>query len=886
MNKLFVDKMKKLRRIIAWFNRKLFQANPSITDIAMQKKSWLLSVFLIALIYIFAGVDIIYLFTVSGYVPPWYGYVFLILSYALNRAGKYELGAFLATFMFPAVVFVNVLNGSSANPIATLHYLVLSIILGGILLRKRILTILVVLDVVGIILMPELAPGIFPNYYILIGPLSSVVIGASLMLMSMYHRDLIESDRQKELRLSEERLRVALEAAHMGTWEWNIETNEVKWSPNVEAIFGLPEGGFTGTYDAYLNLILPEDRPKVVNIIEHTMRGDAQDYEVVHRIKTHDNSIHWIEGKGKLYHNSDGKPTRMAGTVIDITARKNINDALRKAEEMYRSIFENAVEGIFQSTPEGKFFSVNPAMAQMYGFKTPEEMVNNVSSIAEQVYINTADRDRLQKKLEINGTVQGFEMQDRRKDGSMFWSSMNVRAVHDKNKNIIYYEGTQEDITTRKLAEENLREREAILNAVAISAELLFRAPEWRTEINTLLELLGKSIKASHAYIFEHHTGPDGVLLGSMRAEWSEVEGDSDLDNPHFQNLPVLEPGLERWFDLLQQGRPYIGDRSHVTASEMDILKARGMKAVLDVPITVNNSWWGVIGFDEVREERKWTSAEVDALRVAANVLGAAIQRQMADAELKSELDQRKSLNEELAAKNTELEQFTYTVSHDLKSPLVTINGFLSYLEQDATSGNLERLKSDIHRIQEAVSKMQRLLNELLELSRIGRIMNPPQEVPFETIAREAVNLVEGRLNEGRIQVRIEADMPTVYGDRNRLVEVVQNLVDNAAKFMGPQENPLIEIGTRKQDDTYIFFVRDNGIGIEPQYHDRIFKLFGKLNQNSEGTGIGLSLVQRIINVHKGNIWVESKGKGTGATFCFTLPQISAEEKREANNDG
>ena len=171
---------------------------------------------------------------------------------------------------------------------------------------------------------------------------------------------------------------------------------------------------------------------------------------------------------------------------------------------------------------------------------------------------------------------------------------------------------------------------------------------------------------------------------------------------------------------------------------------------------------------------------------------------------------EREALIKQLKEKNTELENFTYTVSHDLKAPLITISGFLDYLEEDALEGNIERLKKDIQRISDATSKMQRMLDELLELSRIGRMMNPPEDVPFGKIVQEALDNVKGRLGEGRIKVKIGSDLPFVHGDQLRLVEVVQNLVDNAAKFMGNQPEPTIEIGLMKRGNESVFFVRDN----------------------------------------------------------------------------
>ncbi len=233
---------------------------------------------------------------------------------------------------------------------------------------------------------------------------------------------------------------------------------------------------------------------------------------------------------------------------------------------------------------------------------------------------------------------------------------------------------------------------------------------------------------------------------------------------------------------------------------------------------------------------------------------------------------ERETLIEELEVKNAELERFTYTVSHDLKSPLITIQGFLNYLERDASAGNFDRMSADITRISNAAQTMQELLDELLELSRVGRIVNPPEEVPFGELAREAVETVAGRLTERGVEVEIAPDLPIVYGDRPRLREVLENLLDNAVKFMGDQPQPRVEIGVRRDDRETVFYVRDNGAGIDPRYHEKVFGLFEKLDPKTEGSGVGLAIVQRIVETHGGRIWVESEGAEQGTSFCFTLP--------------
>jgi len=233
---------------------------------------------------------------------------------------------------------------------------------------------------------------------------------------------------------------------------------------------------------------------------------------------------------------------------------------------------------------------------------------------------------------------------------------------------------------------------------------------------------------------------------------------------------------------------------------------------------------------------------------------------------------ERENFIQELNRKNAELERFTYTVSHDLKSPLVTIKGFLGFLKKDLVANREDRIQKDFSRIEEATLKMGTLLSELLELSRIGRIINQPEQVDLVKLTEETLEILDGRIREQNIMVIVSPDLPLVCADRPRLAEVVENLIDNAAKYMGKQPKPLIEIGSLQAKNEIVIFVRDNGIGIEPKYHAKIFGLFEKLDSTSEGTGIGLALAKRIIETHGGRIWVESEGLGKGSTFCFTIP--------------
>jgi signal transduction histidine kinase len=235
----------------------------------------------------------------------------------------------------------------------------------------------------------------------------------------------------------------------------------------------------------------------------------------------------------------------------------------------------------------------------------------------------------------------------------------------------------------------------------------------------------------------------------------------------------------------------------------------------------------------------------------------------------KAELE-REATIQQLKRKNQELDRFAIRVSHDLKTPLITLAGFLGYLERDIKAGNEERAVKDFAQIKDAAKTMGKFVDELLDLSRVGRITNPPKDVSFGEIVQDALRTTEGLLEEKQAAVEVDAFFPFVYVDRPRIVQVMQNLIVNAVKFMGDQPDPRIRIGFEEVEGRHVFWVRDNGIGIAPENHERIFELFNKLDPNSDGTGIGLGLVKKIIEVHNVKIWVVSE-PGKGSTFKFTL---------------
>lgn len=237
---------------------------------------------------------------------------------------------------------------------------------------------------------------------------------------------------------------------------------------------------------------------------------------------------------------------------------------------------------------------------------------------------------------------------------------------------------------------------------------------------------------------------------------------------------------------------------------------------------------------------------------------------------------EREELILKLEERQEEMERFTYTLSHDLKSPVFTILGFLGLLDRDAAEGRLDAVRKDIEQIQTAANQVRRLLEELLELSRLGYVDNKPEEIDLTEVAEEALSICAGQVDERRVEVLVAADLPRVLADHSRLLAVFQNLIDNAVKFMGETEKPQIRIYRRRDDADDVVCVADNGRGIDRKFHERVFGLFDRLETEGDGSGIGLALVQRVIEGHSGRVWVESEGAGHGSTFCFTLPRREA----------
>jgi len=241
----------------------------------------------------------------------------------------------------------------------------------------------------------------------------------------------------------------------------------------------------------------------------------------------------------------------------------------------------------------------------------------------------------------------------------------------------------------------------------------------------------------------------------------------------------------------------------------------------------------------------------------------------------------------ELARSNAELEDFAYAVSHDLKEPLRGIDDFSRFLAEDYSDKLDEQGQERIRAIRKSAQGMKQLIEDLLELSRLGRIRQELTTVGMQSLLGDVRLDLEFALREKKVDLRIEPGLPTLACDALRTKQVFQNLISNAIKF-SDKPQPVVEIACSEDDSVYTFSVRDNGIGIDDQYHEKIFWIFERLNQQGEyeGTGAGLAICKKIVEAHGGKIWVESS-VGQGSTFSFTIPKsIQQTEQEHEEQDG
>ena len=519
-----------------------------------------------------------------------------------------------------------------------------------------------------------------------------------------------------------------------------------------------------------------------------------------------------------------------------LSKRKQSEQALQQAEEKYRSIFENAVDGIFQTTPEGHYLSANPALARIYGYSSPEELISNLTNIGEQLYVDPNRRSEFRRLLQEHDAVSDFKSQVYGKDGTVIWISEKAQAVRDENGALLYYEGTVQDISERKQAEE---ERKQAVEALKESQRKLSFHLE-----HTLLAVIEWNLNFE---VVEWNPAAQAIFGYSK----SEAMG------RHAAGLLVAESAREHvnqiWQNLLlQQG----GTRS---TNENFTKDGR----------TITCDWYNTVLLDN-----------------NGNVIGVT--------SLVNDITQRKRAEEELQQAKVAAEtanraksQFLANMSHELRTPLNAIIGYSEMLQEEAEDLGQEDFVPDLQKIYTAGKHLLGLINDILDLSKIeaGRMELYLETFDIEDVVQDVVMTIQPLVekNANKLEVQCANDLGAMEADLTKVRQSLFNLLSNACKFT-KQGTISLTVSRGGAEDWITFRVTDSGIGMTSEEMSKLFQAFSQADASTTrqygGTGLGLAITKKLCQMMGGDVTVESE-VGKGSTFTIQLPAKVQEPKTQ-----
>jgi PAS domain S-box-containing protein len=561
------------------------------------------------------------------------------------------------------------------------------------------------------------------------------------------------------------------------------------------------------------HVVFPEDWPTVLGNLRKRLSGEAESVHYEFRGITRKRQVINIEAYGS--HTMYRRRPAVIGTLLDITERKRNEELVRKAEEKYRSIFESAGEGIFQTTPEGTFLTVNPALAEMLGYGSPEDLMASLTDVTDQVCVNPEVRSQFMEMLESEGVVSGFDCELYKKDGAKILVKLNAHAVRDQNGAVLYHEGSLEDITDRKRVENEFRLLSEFNKAIIDNAPVaIFTLDEGGafTSINPALAFLSG--------------------LGPKAEE--KLIGFNWLKNPF-----TIQCGLAQFIKKGLKGEPfqlwdfpfmtYVGDRNIY----MDFM---------GVPLKEKNG--RIVGLLCIIEET------TDRVRTRAKLMQ----------------ETKLSVIGRLAA----------GLAHELNNPLGTLVAYSelagrcleSLRGPSANQSALDKLSGYLKIIAEEAFRCKNVTTDALSLSQKEGL-----EITRLNIDFLLDNILDFMNIDRSVKIVRESTASPAYiwGDANALRKVFVNLISNAVDATEGRMEATIWIRTQQKGERVLVEVEDNGTGIPDSIADKIFEPFFTTKELKKGIGLGLSLCHDFVTNMGGGITVESK-PGCGTVFFVALP--------------
>jgi PAS domain S-box-containing protein len=675
------------------------------------------------------------------------------------------------------------------------------------------------------------------------------VSGEPCMLSVM--RDITERNRAEE---AAAHLAAIVESSDDAIIGKDLSGIITSWNGGAEKIFGYPAQEMIG--QPIMRLIPAGRQTEEAEILGHIRQGESIRHFDTVRLRKDGGTVD-ISVTVSAVRNSRGNIVGASKVARDITGRKQAEAALRASEGRYRALFEYAPDGIVIADPKGYYHDANASLCRMLGY-TRDELIrlhsSDIVSPLELAYIEPA-LNALNTKSDYHR-----EWQLRRKDGSVFPAEVIGTAMPDGNILAMI-----RDISERRQAERRLGMRNAVSRVLADAGSLAEATPG-------IIRAICEAELWDFGSIWEVDAA-SGALC--CREIWHRPDFKGEAMAARTRGLTFASgqglPGRV-WAAGEMQLIPDVAlDDGYLRAQ---IATAAGLRSALAFPIFVGSEVTGVIDFN-AREIRQPDEQLIEMFTAIGRQVGQFIERHRAEEQVRRlnvELEQRViERTAQLEAANKELEAFSYSVSHDLRAPLRAVDGFSMAVLEDFGPQLPEEGQRQLQTIRRSAQRMGELIDDLLTFSRLSRQPLKQQTVEMDALVR--VTLAEMQTQgEGRQIKTCIGELPQCEGDPALLKQVWVNLLSNALKYTGKRVQAVVEAGCTEQQGERVYFVRDNGSGFDMRYAHKLFGVFQRLHraEDYEGTGVGLAIVQRIIQRHGGRIWAEA-AVDRGATFYFTL---------------
>ncbi|WP_282041594.1 PAS domain-containing sensor histidine kinase [Winogradskyella flava] len=555
-----------------------------------------------------------------------------------------------------------------------------------------------------------------------------------------------------------------------------------------------------------IKLIYKEDYEyAMVSYMELQSKGFFKDYEA--RVYTKSGEVKWVHINASIVYNRDKTPIAAQGIVRDITEQKIAAESLLRSESRLASLIVNLDSAVLLEDENRKIVLTNKKFCDVFNIPVDPDQLKgqDCSGAAEQSKTLFEDEDNFVNR---------------------------INEVLEKRQTVL---GDELVMKNGKILERDF---------VPIIKDGIYRGHLWTYRDITLQKNYSQSLeKQKQKY---------SSIIANMNLGLVEVNNDDEI---LMVNQSFLEISGYTEEELIgKKGGQLFSIDDGKTISEENLKRQKGESNSYELKVKNKHG-----------DVRYWLISGAPNYNLNGEVIGS-IGIHLDITDLKSLEYQKEKLLQKLEKSNDELQEYAHIVSHDLKSPLRSIDALVSWLRED----NKEKLDAaslqNLDLIQTTLEKMEQLISDVLNYSSVSADNSENAEVDIESLVADLLKIL---YIPEHINVTIHNALPKVMGDQIKLQQVFQNLISNAVKF-NDKDNGLIEIDVADEGKYYRFSIKDNGIGIEPQFHDKVFKIFHSLKKSKDSSGIGLSIVKKIVNLHQGKIWLESE-LGSGTIFYFTL---------------